>query len=437
MPLTRNSKKRLSWLAAAWLLLPLPGCALLNPPSEAHRGGGAFAWLTNWVNQPLDATDSFDVETLRPEPSSPVTTPDDLLEVTIWNLYEPGMPYTFPVRVSNRLTIDVPLIQEVSVADLTLPQVENAVIDGLRDGEILNDPKVLVRSLDPLTVKVQVSGALVRTGFMELPRQESNVYGALVSAGGLKRTASSQIAVVRHSCRPEAPPVQAQRRPPSASAVSVAGAASGPPEEHANSVEVLSVDPGAPPDDRQSGPEENDAKENEPIATKGGESLAPATARGRLTDFELRQRDQVGLAGDAGELTTWFDLDRPDHREALKRVRLTEGDEVVVKALAPPVRIGGVVARPGAYPLPAGRSVNVWQAIDMAGGLQAPDVPLHITLIRPAADGRPAQRKSLHVPDFSKHPLESPPVEAGDVLHVEPTTGSRIKQAVGDLWSKP
>jgi hypothetical protein len=33
--------------------------------------------------------------------------------------------------------------------------------------------------------------------------------------------------------------------------------------------------------------------------------------------------------------------------------------------------------------------------------------------------------------------MSSPFVEPGDVLHVEPTTGSRIKRAVGDLWSKP
>ena len=34
----------------------------------------------------------------------------------------------------------------------------------------------------------------------------------------------------------------------------------------------------------------------------------------------------------------------------------------------------------------------------------------------------------------TKAPLQ---FKAGDVLHVEPTAGSRIRRAVGDLWNKP
>ena len=77
------------------------------------------------------------------------------------------------------------------------------------------------------------------------------------------------------------------------------------------------------------------------------------------------------------------------------------------------------------------------QAIKLAGGLSIHDVPLSITLIHPATDGRPATRKFLHVSDYDKHPPESPLLEPGDVLHVEPTTGGKIRRAVGDLWSKP
>jgi protein involved in polysaccharide export with SLBB domain len=100
------------------------------------------------------------------------------------------------------------------------------------------------------------------------------------------------------------------------------------------------------------------------------------------------------------------------------------------------MRIGGHVRQPGAFPLPPGRAVNVWQAIEMAGGI-ASDTPLNITLIRPSSEGRAARRWSLSVENYEKHPPTSPLIEPGDVLHVEPTTGSKIKRAVGDLWNKP
>jgi hypothetical protein len=38
---------------------------------------------------------------------------------------------------------------------------------------------------------------------------------------------------------------------------------------------------------------------------------------------------------------------------------------------------------------------------------------------------------------YDEHPPESPLVEPGDVVHVEPTTGTKIRRAVGDIWSKP
>ena len=77
------------------------------------------------------------------------------------------------------------------------------------------------------------------------------------------------------------------------------------------------------------------------------------------------------------------------------------------------------------------------KAIDLAGGVCDENVPLNITLLRPAGEGRNAQRWYLPVAAYDHHPTAAPHVEHGDVLHVEPTTGSKIKRAVGDLWNKP
>ena len=42
------------------------------------------------------------------------------------------------------------------------------------------------------------------------------------------------------------------------------------------------------------------------------------------------------------------------------------------------------------YPLPTGRSLNVWQA-DLGGGVRVHDVPLNVTLIRPAMKAMPRE----------------------------------------------
>ncbi len=117
-------------------------------------------------------------------------------------------------------------------------------------------------------------------------------------------------------------------------------------------------------------------------------------------------------------------------------LHLSEGDAVIVKSATPPLRIGGIVNHPGAFPLPVGRSLNVWQAIELAGGVRDTNVPLNLTLMRPAADGRAAQHWYLNVDSYERHPAASPYVEPGDVLRVEATTGGKIRRAVGDLWNK-
>lgn len=404
----------LAALAPAWLT----GCALLEAPPATQTS--AFAWFTNWASQPADIAPGFDAESLRPEPLPAAVAPGDMLEVTVWDLYEPGKPYTFPVRVSERRTVEAPFLGEFLVDNRSLAQIESGLAEAYQSGEFLVKPRVLVRSLDSPTIKVQVSGALLRPGFVELSRSDTSVYAALVSAGGVKKSASAQVAIVR---RPRAHGEDWQ------TAEALSGTSGDPardradvppietPEQHANSPEVLSVGSARP------------------AAQSGAQPADRVAARVPLMSLE-RQRGIESTEG-AVPSPVWHDLTDPAQREALRAVRLNDGDEVIVKAAAPPVRIGGVVERPGAYPLPNDRSLDVWQALEMAGGVGAEDVPLNITLIHPASPGRAAKRWFLNVPRYDQRPEESPLIEPGDVLHVEPTAGSLIRRAMGDLWNKP
>ncbi len=404
------------------------GCALFETASATATQSTALSSLTNWFSQPIEMAAGFDVESIKPDPQPASLAAENLLEITIWDLYEPGKPYTFPVRVSSRQTIEVPFLGEIAVEGRGVPELESVLVEGFRNGEYLLNPRVLVRSLDPAVIKVQMTGAVNRSGFAEISRTDPSVYAALVSAGGLKKSAGTQVGVTRRAgSAGGGAPAQApsHSQPADESAARGRAAPPGPGEQRpaalrANSIDELSVSASAP-DDR----------------TKASKqalfSIVDTDRKG-----DLRERAAPSVAtGPSETVTVWYDASLAPDRERLKIVQLADGDMVTVKAAAQPLRVGGVVNRPGAYPLPAGRSLNVWQAIELAGGIRDENVPLNITLMRPAGEGRAARRWYLNVANYDQHPAASPSVEPGDVLHVEPTAGSRIRRAVGDLWNKP
>ncbi len=214
------------------------------------------------------------------------------------------------------------------------------------------------------------------------------------------------------------------------------------PVQRANTVEDLSVSPGPPvvrpsPGNRgmysvfdngftgAADPAASTDRSESAIEVK-----APAASRTASSGVPARPIQKLE------PVTVWYDVTQARERDQLKTIVLSEGDVVTVRTAAQPLRISGIVNRTGAYPLPSGRTVNVWQAIELAGGVRDENVPLNITLLRPAAEGRGARRWFLNVASYDQHPATSPLVEPGDELHVEPTTGSKIKRVVRNVWSK-
>jgi protein involved in polysaccharide export with SLBB domain len=402
----------------------LAGCAMFDTAAPSAAQTTPLSWLANWVSQPAELAPGFDVESIKPDPQPTAVVAENLLEITVWDLYEPGKPYSFPVRVSQHQSIEVPFLGEVAVEGRTIAEVETLLVEGFRKGDYLLNPRILVRSLDPPMLKVQVAGAVNRGGFVELARTDPSVYAAIVSAGGLKKTAGTQVAVTRRS----APMVTVQpeihdERPAEAPAGDESQEAA-PVPAHAPALRANSLDEVSVP------------------AVGAGHEATPGQVLFSVSDGE---RDNTSAAHPVpslaaiheSEAAIWYDVTLARDREQLKRLHLGDGDVVTVKATTPPLRVSGIVNRPGAYPLPPGRSVSIWQAIELAGGVRDATVPLNITLMRPTAEGRSARRWSLSVAAYEQHPPAGPAVEHGDVLHVEPTAGGRIKRAVGDLWNKP
>ncbi len=378
------------WAWLTGLILPgiatclaAPGCAIFSPP--AATAPRPLSWLTHFVSQPLDASEAFDLNSIKPPPHAASVGSDSLLEITVWDLLEPGSPHTFPVRVSAAQTIDVPLLGEISVAGKTIPEIEQGLHDALQSGEFLNQPRVLVRSLDAPQVTIHVSGAVIRPGPVALPRTNASVYAALVSAGGLKAAAGTQIAV---SHKPTG----------------------GTPARHKKN-------------------------EGEPVLANAQSQLYANAAGVSADDSGEVQGDRAPSPADLPE-THWYDVSVESEARELTALLLSDGDGLMVKAVVAPIRISGEVARPGAYALPTDKLLNVWQALLLAGDVQTHGVPLNITLVRPARDGRGAQRWFVNIEEIDARPAVAPAVQPGDLIHVEQTTSGKIRRAVGDLWNK-
>ena len=141
------------WLTACYALLAVTvcasgsGCQLIESTNPNSTISAPLSLLTNWVSPPLEMAPGFDVEEIRPAPIPALVAPQNVLEVTVWDLYEPGRPYTFPVRVTDDFHVEVPLLGLVGVEKKTIPQIETALVEGYRQGEFLLNPRVIVRSL--------------------------------------------------------------------------------------------------------------------------------------------------------------------------------------------------------------------------------------------------------------------------------------------------
>jgi protein involved in polysaccharide export with SLBB domain len=170
------------------------GCNMLTARSQALVN--SVPLLPNW-SVAAEKPPAIDLETLRPGTPFDAIRPGDLLEVTVWDLHEVGQPHTFPVRVSPQHMITAPLLGDLPATSANSMELETALISAYRESEILNAPRVVVRRLDAPQLDVQVSGAVVRSGRVPLPRDAASVHAALSAAGGLGPKASTRIGVRR------------------------------------------------------------------------------------------------------------------------------------------------------------------------------------------------------------------------------------------------
>jgi len=102
-----------------------------------------------------------------------------------------------PIRVSDEGTIDLPLVGMVPVAGLELNMAERRIRDESVRRGIYRAPNVSVTLVKRRMNKVTVVGAVAEPGVKELAANRSDLFAALVAAGGLTDEASTIVEVRR------------------------------------------------------------------------------------------------------------------------------------------------------------------------------------------------------------------------------------------------
>jgi polysaccharide export outer membrane protein len=121
----------------------------------------------------------------------------DVLRITVYD--HPDLAII--ARVSGEGTISFPLIGEVRVAGLTIPQIANRISELLAGGYIVN-PQVIVFIEEFRSKKATIIGEVAKPGLYELPGQ-TTLLELLSRAGGLTKDAGDKAIIKRKTVQGE------------------------------------------------------------------------------------------------------------------------------------------------------------------------------------------------------------------------------------------
>jgi len=117
----------------------------------------------------------------------------DAVHITVFQ--QPDM--TTDARVTERGTVQVPLVGNVKVDGLTPSEAAGAIADALKKGEFLKNPKVTVALTTLRSRQVSVLGLVVRPGLYPLDGADIRVPQVLAAAGGIAPGGSETVTIIR------------------------------------------------------------------------------------------------------------------------------------------------------------------------------------------------------------------------------------------------
>ncbi len=190
-----RSAKLVHRCARSFLLITLVACGILTgckTPIYTTRS------LPIEYQAPLVSPHSnieFETASASENPPSPIC-PGDLLAITIGgnNASRPVEPLT--ARVANDGTVFLPQIGKVAISGSDRETARGRITTAVIEKGIYEQPKVDVAVTMRGTCHINVAGAVVHPGPIELQNGSNDLVAAIRSAGGLSDNAGTQVEIV-------------------------------------------------------------------------------------------------------------------------------------------------------------------------------------------------------------------------------------------------
>lgn len=406
-------------------------------------------WIQDEVDEEFEDFPGPTAADLRPPEGDYILGPGDVVQITIQDLVQMGVPYVQPVRITEEGMISLPFsyLRDVKAEDFTARGLERRLAERLLAPEgPLKDPRVSVFVLEYRNRDYSISGAIRNPGNYPIISYNMTLFYAINQASGLAPYHEQYIYVTRKMTEDELTELMMR-------AWSEGTEAEAPPSE-AGAAADEAAEPGTPADEAPAKPAATDDEElqalaegrmpepgdtvpspavetpgdvplpepTEPAGTaapaeggkpdhvwkdnqwvpvkpaegeapkeKAEETVSPDDLPGSVDDLPpvVRKRlYRLGVVqgGDGLKRIIRIDIAALMAGDQTQNVVMRNGDEVNIPE--PPAGewyIDGEIVRRGVYSL-TGRKITILQAVAAAGGLTQLAIPWRTELVRRVSD---------------------------------------------------
>ncbi|MFO0974580.1 MAG: polysaccharide biosynthesis/export family protein [Phycisphaerae bacterium] len=112
----------------------------------------------------------------------------DVLDISIFELFQPGLSTDIRRQVNEVGYISLPVIGPLKVAELSPRQIELAIIENLKSRQIMQDPEVAVSPVQSQARRFSVVGNVTRPGEYPLPRPDYRLLDVIGAIGPISPT---------------------------------------------------------------------------------------------------------------------------------------------------------------------------------------------------------------------------------------------------------
>lgn len=293
-------------------------------------------------------------------------------------------PYLF--RVSDAGIITLPIVGNIPVVGMTLPEIELLVVNAYYPKYVENLPSLICKVKEYQTQNITIVGGVVNPGLYKLNNEEMSLVTALMKSGGIIDKGAALI-TIQHS--DSAPPV-----PVSLPAYGVTSDSDG--------ISTSSIS-------------SNIRRAIELLKAKNISEVSSGKKQAKQVDLKP------------------IVLPVKDLNIPFVDVVLLDGDTIRVDKLNPEVfTVLGPVKSPGVFPYPPDVDYNIMQALAFAGGFDLTLQPSYVTMYRQDSDGE-IVTATFQLKGETLAGASDILVKPGDVISVQMTADVRSRMIIRDM----